>query len=251
MIYPLTLYATNQLPADSTQTLGKDDTQHASLFQRRKTSLINTNHTALPNTGTNMATCILSERKLSSHMASVVGSTGKKRTRAPSFMPLPSPNDDLVDAYDNDVARAIRQNDGTALRDLLYEEDRCFHGVNRNGETLLHLACRRGNLDAVEFLVLDAAVSTDAVDSMGRTILHDVLWRPRYQEAMEILDFLLCVVSPALLVAEDIRGHSCFDYSRKDDYEVWMAFIQKYSNLIQRRAKLAGLNRRSPIDNTM
>jgi hypothetical protein len=79
------------------------------------------------------------------------------------------------------------------------------------------------------------------VDNMGRSILHDVLWRPHYRQAMELLVLLLGVISPELLVVEDVRGHSCFDYCRKQDYGVWMAFIKKYSSLIQRRAKLAGM----------
>jgi hypothetical protein len=105
----------------------------------------------------------------------------------------------------------------------------------------LRLACRRGNVEVVEFLVFEAAVKTDVVDTMGRTILHDALWRPRCQEAMELMDVLVRVVSPDLLVAEDVRGHSCFDYCRKENYGEWLYFIKKYSGVIQRRAKLAGL----------
>lgn len=166
---------------------------------------------------------------------------GKKRIRA-SFS-MTGPSEELLEAYDNDVARAIRSNDVSKLKEFLME-DRCFEGVNRNGESLLHLACRRGDLKVVKFLVFEAAVKTDVLDTMGRTILHDALWRPRYQEAMELMHVLIRVVSPELLVAEDMRGHACFEYCRKEDHGEWVTFIKKYSSIIQRRAKLAGLHRR-------
>ena len=165
---------------------------------------------------------------------------GKKRVRA-SFA-ISAPREELVEAYDNDVARAIRSNDVAELRELL-EEGRSFDGVNRNGESFLHLACRRGDLDVVEFLVREACVNTDVRDSMGRSVLFDVCWRPRLLESFEIMDTLLRVVSPELLIAEDIRGHSCFDYCRKENHGEWVTFLDKCSVLIQRRSKLVGLLR--------
>ena len=161
---------------------------------------------------------------------------GKKRVRA-SFA-ISSPSEERVEAYDNDVARAIRSNDLTQLREFL-KEGRCFDGCNRNAETLLHLACRRGNLDIVKFMIREANVNTDVRDSLGRTVLHDVCWRP--SPDFELMDAMIRIVSPELLVAEDTRGHSCFDYCRKENYPEWVTFLKKCSGLIQRRSKLVGM----------
>jgi ankyrin repeat protein len=178
----------------------------------------------------------MTEIKPSTYIASILGCKRRIRTQ----FSIIEPDGELLDAYDVDVARAIRSNNVALLRQLL-DDGHCFDGVNRNGESLLHLACRRGNYDVVEFLVYEAGVHIDVVDNMGRSVLHDVLWRPQYQQAMELMVLLLRIVPPELLVSEDIRGHSCFDYCRKVDYDAWIDFIKKYSPLIQRRAKLAGL----------
>jgi len=153
-------------------------------------------------------------------------------------MVLGTPDEEQLEAYDHDVAGAIRSNDVDLLRELL-DEGRDFTGCNRNGETMLHLACRRSDLDTVEFLIVEAGLSTERRDTVGRSCLHDACWRA--VPDLELMDFLVRSVSPLLLVEEDCRGHSCMDYVRPSDYETWNAFITKYSGLIQRRSKLVGM----------
>lgn len=97
----------------------------------------------------------------------------QKRVRSTTM----TPDDELIDAYDNDVVRAIRSGDLIQLRRYL-EEGRRFDGCNRNGKSLLHLACRRGEYEIVDFLLRDACVIPHVRDTMGRTALHDVCWRP-------------------------------------------------------------------------
>lgn len=86
---------------------------------------------------------------------------------------------------------------------------------------------------------VEAGLSTERRDTVGRSCLHDACWRP--VPDLELMDFLVRSVSPLLLVEEDCRGHSCMDYVRPSDYETWNAFITKYSGLIQRRSKLVGM----------
>ena len=61
-----------------------------------------------------------------------------------------------------------------------------FDGRNRNGESLLHLACRRSTVDVVQFLIHEAQVNMTMTDLYGRTCLHDICWRPRVEEAIPI-----------------------------------------------------------------
>lgn len=173
-----------------------------------------------------------------SYMRSLVG--GRKRSFPGQPLAMIVPSSDQIDIYDNDIAKAIRSHDVDQLRGYL-EEGRSFEGCNRNGESHLHLACRRGDVETVEFLILEACVETTVRDSMGRTALHDAAWRPTPDLAL--METLIKLVSPELLVAQDVRGHACFDYTRKDDNGTWMAFLEKFSDVIQRRAKIVGLAR--------
>jgi hypothetical protein len=61
-----------------------------------------------------------------------------------------------------------------------------FDGRNRNGESLLHLACRRSTVDVVKFLIDEAQVNVFVTDLCGRTCLHDICWRPRVEESIPI-----------------------------------------------------------------
>lgn len=172
-------------------------------------------------------------------MRTLVGE-GRKRSLPGQPMAITNPSSHQVEIYDFDVAKAIRSHNVDQLRDYL-DEGRSFEGCNRNGESHLHLACRRGDVETVEFLILEACVETTVRDSMGRTALHDACWRPTPD--LLLMETLIKLVSPELLVAQDCRGHSCFDYIRRDDNTTWMTFIEKFSDVIQRRARIVGLAR--------
>jgi ankyrin repeat protein len=161
-------------------------------------------------------------------------SNSKKRVRGE----MSRPEQQELDDYDNDVARAIRSNDLPRLRELL-DEGRSFGGYNRNMETQLHLACRRGDLEIVEFLICDIGVNVEIRDSLGRTALHDMCWRPCLD--YDMMDFMIRTVSPELLIAEDVRGHACLDYVRKEQYGDCIEFLKNYTTLLQRRSKLIGM----------
>jgi len=134
-------------------------------------------------------------------------------------------------AYDMVVVRAVQLGDLRQLRDLL-KAGRSFDACNKQGETLLHMASRRGTLETVQFLVREAKVPLTYLDEVGRTVLHDACWRAKPDFAL--FDFLMHYVPPELLVAEDARGHSCLDYARKTDSKRWHFFLAKRAGLIQR-----------------
>ena len=138
-----------------------------------------------------------------------------------------------MDRYDCETVSAIRSNDISTLRSLL-EEGKSFDACNSNGETVLHLACRRGNLETVKFLIHEAQVQVDVQDGMGRTALHDACWRPTPDT--EILKAVMNVLPPEVLLIEDERGHLCFDYCRKDHRELWVGFLQgEAANILKRQ----------------
>ena len=105
-----------------------------------------------------------------------------------------------------------------------------------NGESLLHLACRRSHVDTVMFLIHEAKVRVDGRDNIGRTVLHDACWRTIPDFAL--MSALLSAVSPHLLLAEDTRGHTPFEYTRKHHSTEWVEFLRANQELIRLRLTL-------------
>ena len=155
----------------------------------------------------------------------------QKRTRRS----LPCHSDDEMEDYTMDVVRAVRAKDVAKLRDML-NDGTSFEACNSNGEYIIHLACRRSDLETVKFLVQEAGVMTSVRDDMGRSILHDVCWKS--SPDTDLMDFLLRVCSPELLLSPDQRGHTPFDFARKAHWPAWNSFLQERQDMIRRRAAL-------------
>jgi ankyrin repeat protein len=147
-----------------------------------------------------------------------------------------APSMEELKNYDMESVTAIRAMDVAHLRHLLTNEGKSFHACNRNGESLLHLACRRSNVDTVNFLVHEANVATNAVDDLGRTILHDAVWKSFAD--VELLKALLPTISPRLLLQKDQRGHTAFDYARRQHWTVWTEFLESHKDFIVRRLSM-------------
>jgi len=156
------------------------------------------------------------------------------RHRNPYFC-FESDRDD--DGYNADAARAIRCNDVGALRKL-HKNGAALHACKRNGESLLHLACHRGSVETIKFLLQDGNIPVNVRDSLGQTVLHDVCWRP--PPHMELMDEVLRGAPPELLLAEDVHGHMPFDYAQRGDWPVWNRYLEQQCGLIEHRAALAG-----------
>lgn len=137
-----------------------------------------------------------------------------------------------MDGYTLEVVGAVRSNDIAALRHML-ENGQSFNVCNANGEYLIHLACRRAQPETVNFLINEAHVRVNVRDTMGRTILHDVCWKSLPDLAM--MSTILNLVSPELLLAKDIRGHTPFDFARKEHWGQWNTFLQQQQGVIQQR----------------
>lgn len=124
-------------------------------------------------------------------------------------------------AYDQEVINAIRSRNIPFLR-ALKAKGRTLHCANRYGESLVHMACRRGMTDVVRFLVLEANVSLRVKDDYGRTPLHDACWSA--EPNFELMDFLIDQEADLLLI-EDKRGHFPFSYARRTHWEGWNKFL--------------------------
>lgn len=136
------------------------------------------------------------------------------------------------EGYTMEVVGAVRNNDIAALRHML-ENGQSFDVCNTNGEYLIHLACRRSQPETVEFLVKEAKVRSNVRDNMGRTILHDVCWKS--SPDVQMMSAVLKLTRPELLLAADIRGHTPFDFARKQHWAQWVDFLLENQDEIQQR----------------
>lgn len=137
------------------------------------------------------------------------------------------PTQEMINAYTLNTVQIVRSEDIDSLREL-HENGEILQCCNQFGESLIHLACRRGRCDIVRFLVREAHVSLLVKDDFGRTPLHDACWTTSPQ--FELVDFIIDEV-PEFLCVEDVRGHTPFHYVRKEDWNQWMEFLD------QRRSK--------------
>lgn len=138
------------------------------------------------------------------------------------------PTSEEIGAYGSDVLTAIRSSNLQQLRQFV-AEGRPLKCSNQFGESLLHLACRRGLVDVVAFLIKEAGVTVKVRDDYGRTPLHDACWT-----ASPNFDLISLVVAecPRLLFMTDRRGHTPLSYARQDQWAAWVEFIQSNESLI-------------------
>mmetsp|Transcript_9030 Transcript_9030/g.13670 ORF Transcript_9030/g.13670 Transcript_9030/m.13670 type:complete len:429 (-) Transcript_9030:113-1399(-) len=129
--------------------------------------------------------------------------------------------DDHIAAYDQEVVSAIRSKNIPLLRELL-KNGKSLQCANRYGESLVHMACRRGHTEVVRFLIKEANVTLRVKDDYGRTPLHDACWSA--EPNFELMDLLMEHEADLLLV-EDSRGHFPFSYARRNHWKPWSEFL--------------------------
>lgn len=138
-----------------------------------------------------------------------------------------------VEAYGMDVTSAVRSRDLNKLK-ALHEEGQLLQCSNRFGESILHMACRQGNFEMVQYLINEGNVSVRIKDDFGRTPMHDAFWSaaPNF----DLVDFLI-EICPSLLYISDVRGHSPLQYVRKEHESSWTPFLEKRKQTILRGVK--------------
>lgn len=127
-----------------------------------------------------------------------------------------------IESYQADVIQAVRSQDIQALKSL-HEQGRPLKCSNQFGESLLHLACRRGFLGVVTYLVKEVGVTLQVRDDYGRTPLHDALWSA--EPNVELVDVLISVC-PDLLYIKDRRGYTPLSFVRRQHWKIWNKFLQ-------------------------
>lgn len=151
---------------------------------------------------------------------------------AARFLP---PTAAMLEAYSTSIVMEVRNNNLAEVKKL-FREGKFKYGVNacnRFGESILHIACRRGHLEMVKFLIGEAGLSCSEIrDDYHRTPLHDAFWTST--ASPDVVEYLLeqpYVVD--LLMAKDKRGFTPLDYSRGEDREKWLRFLWERRDLLK------------------
>jgi ankyrin repeat protein len=140
---------------------------------------------------------------------------------------LATPSPLKVEAFTMEVSTAVRENDLEKLKDL-HSAGARLDACNRFGDSLLHIACRRGHQTIVEYL-LEADAPAYAVDDLNRVPLHDACWtsQPNFGIVKSILK-----AAPESILFADSRGHTPFDYARRNHWNLWLSFLSENESLI-------------------
>lgn len=141
-----------------------------------------------------------------------------------------------VEAYQSiELLTAVRRRDMATLKRIATDKrsrGETMNACNRFGESILHLACRKGSVDVVQFLVgSDCNCSLLLRDDYGRTVLHDACWT--VNPPWELIKLIL-KKAPVLWRVSDIRGHLAMQYIPKSAWPQWSAFLSKNKQLLQR-----------------
>jgi hypothetical protein len=139
--------------------------------------------------------------------------------------------DTMIASYAPETLKAARSENLEKLREM-HSSGTSMNCCNRFGESLVHLACRRGSIDMVRFLIKEAGVSPLIRDDYGRTVLHDACWTP--EPKFELVDFLIKEL-PELLCIPDVRGHTPFSYVRREHWGEWTSFLSERKDILRPR----------------
>lgn len=134
------------------------------------------------------------------------------------FLP---PTAEEIACYDHDILNAIRNQDMTKIQEF-HQQGRPLKCSNKYGESLLHLAIRRGFLNVVKYLIIDAKVPLNIMDDYGRNPFHDACWT--HETNFQIIDMMIDLC-PDLLYVKDKRGNTPLSYVRKEKWNQWNTYL--------------------------
>jgi ankyrin repeat protein len=139
------------------------------------------------------------------------------------------PQEQDISSYDFELVKVVRSKDVNRLREM-FSEGRSMNACNQFGESLVHMVCRRGDIEILKFMIDEGNVSFTIKDDFGRNPFHDACWTstPNF----EVMDMLIAAADISLLLAEDVRGNTPFDYARSEHHGTWLAYLNKRKDII-------------------
>lgn len=77
--------------------------------------------------------------------------------------------------------------------------------------------------------------NTSPLSLINRTPLHDACWTPTPN--FEIMDVIIKATDVSMLLAPDIRGHTPFDYARREHWAAWVKFFSDRKDMLLQQAQ--------------
>jgi len=139
------------------------------------------------------------------------------------------PTQVMLDSYKPELLNLVRKDDLAGLQ-ALHAIGKLVNCCNKFGESLLHLACRRGRTRVVRFLLQEADIHIHIRDDYLRTPLHDACWT--CEPNFELVDMLIRH-APEHVVMSDARGFTPFDYVRKEHKGKWLRFLWERRGILK------------------
>ena len=102
---------------------------------------------------------------------------------------------------------------------------------NKDGESLLHLICRRGDSSLLS-VMLEAGCDIQVADDYGRTPLHDACWAAK--PAFAVVEMLL-ERDAGLFYLTDSRGAVPLSYVPKEHWSQWLQFLESKKDVYWQR----------------
>ena len=129
-----------------------------------------------------------------------------------------------VASYGPRMVQIIKAADSLALKETLQYAGLSPNPCNTFGESLLHMACRRGDEQLLQ-VFLDAGAVLQVCDDYGRTVLHDACWAatPCFDVVTRILK-----LDAFLFFLRDKRGSLPLSYVPKADWALWKEWLDAH-----------------------
>ena len=132
-------------------------------------------------------------------------------------------SEENVKAFTMNKTTAIRADDVAALRQM-YENGEMLLCSTQFGESILHIACRKGSINCVKYMVQELGLPVQLADDYNKNLFHDACWtsKPNFEIAKILLDSC-----PELLLMPDKRGFFPLQYVPKNNWAEWCAFLDQ------------------------
>ncbi|CAM9731500.1 unnamed protein product, partial [Heterosigma akashiwo] len=125
-------------------------------------------------------------------------------------------------SYTTELVEAVRSGNIEKLQDLK-SRGSSMSACNKFGESVLHMAARKGEMKIFAFL-MNSVDNIYITDDQGRTILHDACWSatPNFDVVTMILQH-----DETLLRATDVRGSTPLAYIKRDNWQQWYEYLDR------------------------
>lgn len=155
--------------------------------------------------------------------------------KSPIYRTKPTP--DQIAAYDMDLVRSVRSGQLERIVEI-HSAGKNLDACNRFGESILHMACRRGNREILQFL-LDCGLVVERSDDFGRTPFHDACWTP--SPSLEVATMLL-ENNRYLVNIQDSRKSLPLNYVHEEHFGIWCDFLNRQKDVWWNKERAADWN---------